>query len=146
MSSTRWRRVAPIGTSTMPVCRTSPASEKTLVPWLPYVPRRAKSAAPWAAIQETLANVSTLLMQVGWPFKPLVTGYGGRRLGSPRRPSSEAISAVSSPHTKAPAPRRIAMSKDQSVPSRFQPRLPAARAWSTASSSRRTASGYSSRT
>ncbi len=52
----------------------------------------------------TLAKVSTLLMIVGRWNRPATAGYGGRGRGMPRRPSIEAISAVSSPQTKAPAP------------------------------------------
>ena len=53
----------------------------------------------------TLAQVSTLLMAVGLPSMPLSIGKGGRWRGSPILPSMERISAVSSPQTKAPAPR-----------------------------------------
>src|SRR3972149_1464243 len=48
-----------------------------------------------------LANVSTLLMLVGFPQSPATAGKGGRVRGIPRRPSIEAIRAVSSPQTKA---------------------------------------------
>ncbi len=58
-------------------------------------------------IQGTLAHVSTLLMLVGLPQRPLTAGNGGRVRGMPRLPSMEAISAVSSPQTKAPAPSLI---------------------------------------
>ena len=41
---------------------------------------------------------------VGFPQSPCSTGNGGRSRGMPRLPSTEAINAVSSPHTNAPAP------------------------------------------
>ena len=53
---------------------------------------------------------------VGWlaPQAGLTAGKGGRGRGSPRLPSIEAIRAVSSPHTKAPAPWRTSRSKEKS--------------------------------
>ena len=60
-----------------------------------------------------LAKVSTLLSTVGLPHRPLTAGNGGRGRGSPRLPSMEAISAVSSPQTNAPAPMRISRSKSK---------------------------------
>ena len=57
------------------------------------------------------ASVSTLLMLVGLPQSPELAGNGGRGRGIPRSPSIEAISAVSSPQTKAPAPFLTLMSK-----------------------------------
>ena len=58
-------------------------------------------------IHGTLEQVSTLLMLVGLPQRPLTAGNGGRVRGMPRLPSMEAMSAVSSPQTKAPAPSLI---------------------------------------
>ena len=58
-----------------------------------------------------LAKVSTLLISVGQPHRPLSAGNGGRGRGWPRRPSIEAMSAVSSPQTNAPAPMRISTLK-----------------------------------
>ncbi len=52
----------------------------------------------------TLASVSTLLMIVGFPTEPR---HRGERRPGPRHaapPSMEAMSAVSSPQTNAPAP------------------------------------------
>jgi hypothetical protein len=46
----------------------------------------------------TAASVSTLLMVVGFPKRPATAGKGGLMRGLPRRPSSEFMSAVSSPH------------------------------------------------
>ena len=53
---------------------------------------------------EALARVSTLFTMVGFWKRPATEGNGGRGRGMPRRPSTEAMSAVSSPQTKAPAP------------------------------------------
>jgi len=58
------------------------------------------------------AKVSTLLIKVGFPHKPDSAGNGGRGLGVPLFPSMEAINAVSSPHTNAPAPMRTSTSKE----------------------------------
>ncbi len=60
----------------------------------------------------TVARVSTLLMTVGLPHRPLCTGKGGLGMGMPRLPSIEAIMAVSSPQTKAPAPSMTCRSKE----------------------------------
>ena len=55
----------------------------------------------------TVASVSTLLSTLGLPQRPLWAGKGGRGRGSPRLPSIEVMSAVSSPQTKAPEPLAI---------------------------------------
>ena len=52
----------------------------------------------------TIAIVSTLFTVVGQPNAPDCAGNGGLSRGSPRRPSSELSSAVSSPQMYAPAP------------------------------------------
>ena len=64
---------------------------------------------PSRKIHGTSARVSTLLITVGLPHNPCFTGKGGRSRGMPRFPSIEAINAVSSPHTKAPAPSLMLM-------------------------------------
>src|SRR5690348_896967 len=92
----------PSGISTRPVLRTFPTSEKTLVPALLVLPVSLNHAGPLAMIGATLYQVSTLLMLVGCPHKPFCAGNGGRGRGRPANPSSEAMSAVSSPHTNAP--------------------------------------------
>ena len=94
----------PIGTSTSPPRLILPAIAKTLVPLLFAVPRLLNACAPFSTIQGTLAKVSTLLMLVGQSHRPLTAGKGGRTRGMPRLPSIEAMRAVSSPQTKAPAP------------------------------------------
>ena len=75
------------------------------MPLLVLVPTAAEplGAAGRPAVGR-LASVSTLLMIVGLPNRPLTAGNGGRGRGMPRRPSMLWIRAVSSPHTNAPAP------------------------------------------
>ena len=102
ISSTISRSVVPMGTSTRPVWVTFPARAKTLVPPLFWVPMRRNQSAPYSRTTATLANVSTLLITVGLPHRPLSVGKGGRIRGWPRSPSIEWIRAVSSPHTNAP--------------------------------------------
>src|SRR5208283_4664919 len=97
-------RVVPIGTSTSPVLLILPTSENILVPLLVSVPMLEYHAAPLAMICEILAQVSTLLIDVGLPHKPECTGNGGLALGNARLPSMDAMRDVSSPQTKAPAP------------------------------------------
>ena len=58
-----------------------------------------------------MAYVSTLLINVGWFLNPLCAGNGGLTLGCPLLPSADSNNAVSSPHTKAPAPNLISISK-----------------------------------
>ena len=61
-------------------------------------------------------NVSTLLMQVGFPKSPETDGNGGLGCGIPLFPSIDAMSAVSSPHTNAPAPSITLMWNERFVP------------------------------
>ena len=115
MPYTMSRSDVPIGTSTRPVLTTRPASAKTFVPLLFSVPMPANHAAPLRMIGATFAKVSTLLISVGRPRRPDTAGYGGRGRGVPRPPSIDAISAVSSPHTNAPAPSRTSTSNENWV-------------------------------
>ena len=94
----------PIGTSTSPILFNAPESANTLVPLLFSVPRLAYQSAPCRMIGGMLAKVSTLFNTDGRCHKPLTAGNGGLARGMPRLPSMEAMSAVSSPQTKAPAP------------------------------------------
>ncbi len=144
-SSTISRMVMPMGTSASPPRLIFPASANTLVPRLFSVPTDANAAPPLSRIHGTLAYVSTLLMLVGSPQSPFCAGNGGRGRGMPRLPSMEARSAVSSPHTKAPAPSLTLMSKENPLPRMFSPKNPAARACAMAMFKRLTASGYSAR-
>ncbi len=61
------------------------------------MPIAACSALPLSTIDSTLASVSTLLTTVGLPNRPETVGKGGFERGSPRLPSIELNSAVSSP-------------------------------------------------
>src|SRR5208337_4188062 len=109
-------------------------------------PMDAKASAPFIMIQEMLANVSTLLMFVGLAHSPLLAGKGGLNRGMPRLPSMEAMRAVSSPHTNAPAPSLIFTEKLKAEPKMFLPRNPLARASLMECFKRWTAFGYSART
>src|SRR5208337_3349856 len=92
------------------------------------------------------ANVSTLLSTVGQPHNPFIADDGGLGVGMPRLPSIERISADDSPHTKAPAPWYISISKLNPVPRILLPSRPYSLACSIASCSLCTASGYSALT
>ena len=61
------------------------------------MPIAANAAPPSSTIAGTLASVSTLLTAVGLPNSPTSTGNGGLLRGSPRLPSIDSKSAVSSP-------------------------------------------------
>ena len=100
-------RGIPSGTSQRPPFFILPASANTLVPLLSPSPNSANLSPPFLIIHATLAKVSTLLIFVGFFQKPFCAGKGGFNLGIPRSPSMDAISAVSSPHTNAPAPAFI---------------------------------------
>ena len=132
-----------MGTSTKPVFLIFPTSENILVPLLPSVPICENQSAPFLMICGTLAQVSTLFILVGLPQSPLRTGKGGRCLGIPLFPSIEAISAVSSPHTKAPEPLAIFISKLNPEPNIFSPRIPISFACFKAIPIFSTARGYS---
>src|ERR1035441_5633620 len=98
------RSAVPMGISTRPVLAIFPVRAKTLVPLLLSVPMLEYHCGPLRRMGAILAKVSTLLMRVGQPHRPETAGYGGRGRGWPRSPSMEAIRAVSSPQTNAPAP------------------------------------------
>ena len=132
MSNTISRSVVPIGTSTNPILFTFPPNANTFVPFEVSVPIEEYHSAPFNIILVIFANVSTLLISVGFPHSPHSAGYGGFTLGWPRFPSIDSNSAVSSPHTNAPAPKRISTSNSKSVPNMFLPRIPYSLAWSIA--------------
>ena len=113
---------------------------------LPSVPMEANHFAPFKSMGEMFAHVSTLFKTVGFENTPHVAENGGRGRGSPRKPSIDFMSAVSSPQTNAPAPRRISISKSNPLPRIFLPRSPYSRACFMAISSLSTAMGYSART
>ncbi len=103
----------------------SPTIENVLVPLLSSDPTLLNSEGPFCITKVTLAMVSTLLMTVGFPHKPEVVGNGGRVRGVPLLPSIEAMRAVSSPQTNAPAPTFIFTSKLNPESRIFSPRNPA---------------------
>src|ERR1700739_341578 len=109
----------PSGISTSPVFLTLPTRENTLVPELFALPVSVNHAGPRVTMGAMLYQVSTLLMLVGLPHKPFCAGNGGRGRGLPASPSNEAISAVSSPQTKAPAPSTHSMSNLNPRPRMF---------------------------
>ena len=139
-------RVVPIGTSTNPVFFTFPASANILVPLPFFVPSCLYHSEPSERITGILANVSTLLILVGLFHNPEFAGKGGRGRGIPLLPSMEAIKAVSSPQTKAPAPILISRSKLNSVPRILFPSKFNSLACAIAFLRWATAIGYSART
>ncbi len=137
--------VVPIAISTKPVFTIFPERANTFVPFDDSVPTELNQSAPITRISATLARVSTLLIMVGLPNNPLTAGKGGRGRGIPRKPSILFIKAVSSPHTKAPAPILIFNSKLNLVPKIFLPNNPSFLACSMAIFKRVIAKGYSAR-
>src|SRR6185369_17849290 len=105
-----------------------PQIEISLVPVLLGFPRHSDlyHAAPRLMMCGTAASVSTLLIVVGMPNTPDTAGNGGLMRGLPRFPSSEFMSAVSSPQMYAPAPRCTHTLTVLPVPIAFLPRIPAA--------------------
>ncbi len=135
----------PIGTSMSPLFLIFPASAKTFVPGLSSVPYFLYSEAPFKIIHAIFAKVSTLLILVGLPHNPDCAGNGGRMRGIPRSPSIDAISAVSSPQTNAPAPSFMCNLNLKFVPKILSPKKPFASASAIAFLRWRIASGYSAR-
>ncbi len=67
------------------------------MPVEPSVPVSAKWPPPSRMMSSTFTSVSTLFTTVGFWNRPASTGNGGLLRGSPRKPSMELKSAVSSP-------------------------------------------------
>ena len=84
-----------------------------------------------------------MFISVGLPHNPDTAGYGGFTLGCPLLPSIDSNSAVSSPHTNAPAPSLISISNSNFVSKMFLPNIPYSFAWSIAIWNLLTAIGYS---
>ena len=118
------RRVMPIGTSMSPALLTAPARDRVLVPLLLPMPIELYQSPPRFIMADRLAKVSTLFMFVGLDQSPALAGNGGLVLGIPLCPSIEAMSAVSSPQTKAPAPSLMVMSKSIPDPRMSSPSRP----------------------
>src|SRR6202049_3218831 len=89
----------PITTSYVPGRCTLPHTEKSLVPVLFGLDSDIflYQSAPLRRIGAAAMSVSTLLIVVGMPNTPDTAGNGGLMRGLPRRPSSDSMSAVSSP-------------------------------------------------
>ena len=115
-----------MGSSYTPGRSTWPLMPNSRVPPLRSVPSRAYASPPISRMCGTLAMVSALLMIVGPPYSPTTAGKGGRMRGTPRLPSSDSISADSSPTSYAPAPVCVMMSKSMPDPKMFLPRKPRA--------------------
>ena len=105
-----------MGTSMRPVFTTLPVSAKALVPGLVLVPMERYQSTPLRMIRGTLAKVSTLFSTVGSAQRPCSMVRGGLTRGMPRLPSMEAVRALPSPQTKAPAPMFTWIRKEKSVP------------------------------
>src|ERR1700723_1937617 len=101
-----------------------PARQNRRVPPFLGVPIFAYQSAPPRIIGGTLASVSALLMTVGPPQSPTTAGKGGRMRGMPRLPSSDSISADSSPTSYAPAPPCQYTSNLRPLPKMLAPRNP----------------------
>src|SRR5690606_7288745 len=84
---------------------TCPEMQNSFVPWLFFRPKLANHEPPRRRMVGDTATVSTLVTVVGQPNTPTLAGNGGFKRGLPCRPSSDSISAVSSPQMYAPAPR-----------------------------------------
>src|SRR5688572_22051125 len=116
---------------------TFPQTDHNLVPVLFGLSGRdifLYHSPPLTRIGGTAASVSTLLIVVGMPKRPEAAGNGGLMRGLPRFPSSEFISAVSSPQIYAPAPLCTHTSTRLPDPIAFLPMMPALRASSHACS------------
>src|SRR5271157_3257578 len=137
-----WRSVVPIGTSISPVLLTLPTSENTFVPLHPLLPTEANHSHPLLMMKGTQAQVSTLFRLLGLSHRPFSAVWVYFALGSPDFPSTEDMSAVDSPQTKAPPPLNIFMSKSNPVLKIFLPSRPYFTACSMAMPSLFTARGY----
>ena len=91
------RAGVPMAISYTPGRATSPLMPMNLRPAAPFLPCALNHSGPFARIDGTIANVSTLLIAVGFPCSPWVPGNGGLLRGSARLPSSASSSADSSP-------------------------------------------------
>ena len=76
---------------------TLPEIQNIFVPVFFGLPKEENHLLPLFKIVGTTAIVSTLLIIVGHPYKPISAGKGGFSLGRPFFPSKLSSSAVSSP-------------------------------------------------
>ena len=77
----------------------------------PFVPCALNQSTPRTRITVAKANVSTLLIAVGWFHRPFVPGKGGLLRGSARLPSIASSNALSSPQIYPPGLTKISRSK-----------------------------------
>ena len=140
------RRVVPIGTSTRPVFSIHPVTEKVFVPVLFPVPIVRNHFPPLTIMPGRLAYVSTLLSTVGFPHRPWSTVLGGLTLGIPLCPSIDAVRALPSPHTNAPAPLLMCRWNEKPVPKMESPSSPLSSICPMACLNLATDNGYSART
>src|SRR3984957_9057852 len=110
------RSVTPKSYSYRPGTATQPDRQNSRVPVDAAVPTDANAGPPTRSTSSTESSVSTLLTAVGLPNRPDWAGNGGLFRGSARLPSSELMSAVSSPAMYAPAPRLTSMSNAKPSP------------------------------
>jgi len=71
----------PISSSTLQGLFTFPEMQKIFVPVFFDLPKLANHLPPLLSIVGTTAIVSTLLIMVGHPYKPINAGKGGFNLG-----------------------------------------------------------------
>ncbi len=76
-----------ISSSTVMGLLTCPEIQKSLVPWLFFLPKEANQSPPLLIIVGHTATVSTLVTVVGQPQSPALAGKGGFNLGLPDLPS-----------------------------------------------------------
>ena len=93
-----------ISSSTVQGLLTCPEMQNSLVPALFLRPKLANQSAPRRRMVGATATVSTFVTVVGQPYRPTPAGNGGFKRGFPCLPSSDSMSAVSSPQMYAPAP------------------------------------------
>ena len=146
MSKITSLKVVPIGTSIRPVFTIFPVKANAFVPGLFSGPIVLYQSAPLFIIKGTFAYVSTLFKTVGLSKSPCSTVLGGLTLGMPLFPSIEAVRALPSPQTNAPAPLLICILKEKPVPNILSPKRPSSVACAIAVLSLLTARGYSART
>ncbi len=112
--------------------RPCPRGRRPSCPCCSRCRRRRTTRRRWPRCAGRLASVSTLLMTVGLPNRPLTAGNGGRGRGMPRLPSMLWIRAVSSPQTNAPAPILMTISRLKPLSRMLSPSRPYASAWAMA--------------
>src|SRR5580704_8850473 len=114
-----------IGTSYTPGRTTCPLTPTNFNPRDPPTPAFLYHSTPRTKICGTIANVSTLLITVGFCHKPATPGNGGLFRGSARCPSIASSSALSSPQMYPPGLTNTSSVKSDSLPRIFFPNNPA---------------------